>query len=57
MWYVQLDGEDTDEVLVPDSREALDLSLDLFEFLPSCREISTSLGEDERDGRVPWLEE
>ena len=33
---VQLDGEDADEVLVPDSREALDLSLYLFKLLPSC---------------------
>ena len=56
MWYVQLDGKDADEVLVPDSREALDLSLDLFELLPSCRAISTSLEEDERMD-VPWLEE
>ena len=56
MGYVQLDGKDADEVLVPNSRKPLDLSLDLFKLLPSCRAIGALLGEDERMD-VPWLDE
>ena len=36
MRHVEFDGEDADEVLVPDGGETLDFSFDLFDFLSAC---------------------